>query len=48
MIHTFHLIDADNQSQAYSSMDKLILTNPGILAAVRSDRINLSGINLGW
>ncbi|CUV08945.1 hypothetical protein MGWOODY_Mmi1886 [hydrothermal vent metagenome] len=48
MIHIIHLIDADNQSQAYSSMDKLILTNPGILAALRPDRINVSGINLGW
>jgi hypothetical protein len=48
MIHTFHLIDADNKPQAHSSMKKLILTNPRILAALRPDRINVGGINLGW
>ncbi|SVB85447.1 uncharacterized protein METZ01_LOCUS238301, partial [marine metagenome] len=30
------------------SMDKLILTNPGILAALRPNRIYMSRINLGW
>ncbi len=48
MIHALHLIDANDQPQAYSSMDKLILTSPGILAALRPERINVSGINLGW